>query len=144
MAKRTKRKTVVQMGDEVARERKAATCLRELLRDAGLTGAMLDLHGHLIENEGWHTSDDLAEAFSVTKHTLFRWAAVLVEKGLVQREESLGDEEDGGRLPAMFQANRTKARKPLREDFEKRASSIAATWTLGRELATKAGEPGGG
>ena len=139
MPKTKKRKSVIELGDDAARERKAKTITAELLRDAGLTAKMLDLHDYLIAHEGWHTSEDLAEHFEVTKHTLFRWAGVLVEKGLVTREESLGDEEEGGRLPAMLQANRAKSRKPLSEDFAKRAEAIVSSWTLGRELAQKAG-----
>ncbi len=120
-------------------ERKQQACLRELLFDAGLTEMTIDLHAHLLKRDRWHTSDELAEHFDVVKHTLFRWCAVLVEKGLVLREEAPGDEEEGGRLPSQFMANRARMRTPLRAAFEKRSKLVVAAWTLGKDLEAKVG-----
>jgi DNA-binding MarR family transcriptional regulator len=136
----SKSKSWIEHGDKAARERKAKTIMRELLRDAGLTLKMVELHDYCIRNEGWHSSEDLAEHFNVVRHTLFRWAEVLVEKELLDREESQGDEESGGRLPAHLMANRAKSRKSLLVEFEERAQSILKGWTLGKELALKVAE----
>ena len=99
--------------------------LRAVLKMDGLRLGMLELHEYLIQNPGWHSSADIAEALDVIPTTIFRWSNVLVERGYLERWESEGVQEGtGGRRPAEFRANVRKSKSPLGKKYDRKVKAL--------------------